>query len=325
MTTYLQELLQVTPPVIIKAEENKPLHSLQPQIDPPKPPYHCTSNLEVYMCTHCGMSSSFKVLLHVHILLVHKQSPEKHIQYEPHQCQNCPFTTFSLLLLFKHYRRHCIIHKCKECPFKTFNKPNLTYHIKKRHLSKLKKPITCPHCAYRAKSSQVLEAHVLSKHTSPENIQWVECDLCSYRGKHKEYLRKHMASMHRVVSADKWFECNQCLFRASSRYSLKSHKLEQHTLQNNYKCSMCAFSAKWKIHLKRHELEKHALPGEIKWFECEQCDFKAKRKSNLKQHVQARHAEVEEWFECEECGWKTKWKKNMKLHKERMKHVGENL
>ena len=192
--------------------------------------------------------------------------------------------------------------------------------------SRRDKIFTCDHCAYTTTWRGNLTKHVVSRHTSSDDIQWLQCAHCPYKGKTKDYLKCHLLHVHNI--SVKWFNCPHCSFKAKLKGHLDRHIIVNHTESEKiqwFSCDHCDYKAKFKINLKQHVLSKHTASKDIKWYECDFCEFKAKRKRNLKFHKLNKHTDLDkiQLFECEFCPYLSKRRQALTGHINAV-HGGKN-
>nr|XP_008196557.1 PREDICTED: zinc finger protein 335 [Tribolium castaneum] len=180
-----------------------------------------------------------------------------------------------------------------------------------------RKVFTCSHCPYTTSWKSNLRKHIVSRHTSSDQIKWLQCSQCSYRGKTRDYLKCHLIHVHNI--SVKWYNCPQCPFKAKIKRLLDRHLTLTHTDSEKiqwFQCEQCPYKARFSANLKQHKLSKHTDASAINWFKCDLCDFKAKRKRNLRLHQLNKHTNEDKitWFCCNICEYKFKRKQALKAH-----------
>ncbi|XP_044272321.1 zinc finger protein ZFAT-like isoform X2 [Tribolium madens] len=189
--------------------------------------------------------------------------------------------------------------------------------VTKEEPEKSGKVFTCPHCPYSTGWKSNLGKHIVSRHTSSDQINWLQCPQCPYRGKTRDYLKCHLIHVHSI--AVKWYPCPQCPFKAKMKRLLDRHLILTHTDSEEiewFQCEHCPFKAKFSYSLKQHIFSRHTDDSAIKWFQCDLCEFKAKRKRNLQLHQLHKHTNEREikWFYCDSCDCKFKRKQSLRSH-----------
>lgn len=179
----------------------------------------------------------------------------------------------------------------------------------------------CTHCSYETDWKGNLTKHVISRHTSPDLIDWFNCVHCEYKGKTKEHLKWHLINSHN--KGDKKYNCTSCGFMGRVKSALDRHIIINHTPRQEIKwheCVHCCYKSKFKTELKHHILLRHTKLEDIAWFRCPQCPYQAKRKRNLTLHIRNKHTPEEKikWFKCEQCAFRAKRGHALKRHVSRV-------
>lgn len=260
-----------------------------------------------------------------------------------YQCNRCEFDSYSLFLWMLHNDNHDDKQKkpinkaksskkylknkkhkelkCAHCDFRT-NK-NLERHILSLHTKPEDiKWLQCEHCKYKAKTKDNMKKHIVSKHETFENIKWHCCEYCDYKSKSKINLKRHVINKHAKPEDIKWYQCSHCDYKAKVKDNMKKHLLsnkhdeKSENMNKLHGCAHCNFRTNIVKHLERHIICLHTKPENINWLQCARCEYKAKTKDNMNKHIASKHEITEniKWYYCKYCDYKSKRNFCLKNH-----------
>ena len=138
-------------------------------------------------------------------------------------------------------------HTCSICGVQRSSKNNLEMHMKTKH--HFGEKLQCDQCKYDTAYKDVLDKHILIKHTDFR----YPCNQCDYKATQKGTLKAHRENKHE----GKTFTCEKCgnIFTLKSSY--RCHMEVKHG-ERRYKCDSCDYVAGQMPHLKSHKKSKHS-------------------------------------------------------------------
>lgn len=295
--------------------------------------YHLASHIKCrhpiekneYKCNECSYQTHVRQNLQRHVN-VHK--PKHLLQW--YSCPSCTFKSIHKVSLQKHITaKHikddqAIKFTCHICQLKLKSRGNLINHLKGRHaISNVW--YKCNECSYKTWIKQLLEDHVVSKHTPEDQIKWNYCTLCSYKSKVYTILKVHMKKKHSLQNQanTKRHNCTNCNYKTDDLLNLKTHLKEVHLVpENRYECEHCLYRTNLKKNFTRHMLQ-HIPDDRVVWHSCEHCTYKSKYSHVVKTHVIAKH-DVGNKLKCGQCSFKTARQSLLRKHIT-SKHIQDNL
>ena len=320
-------------------------------IEPLKRPFTCTGYIPPYECEVCP---TFQTNL---LTRFREHLSEKHTQQDSHQliykCLQCDFTSYSKFLLIRHtlftvshsnLTKHYAfgVYQCKWCLYTTHWKNDVPMHVLTQHtkLAQVRASIyiegkdfpksrkrrsrrgrerrfRCTQCSYSALYNAELKSHILLKHTSEDQIQWLECEQCAAKFKLQAHLNRHAKVRHPNPEQVRWFDCDFCNYKCKQKYILNRHIKLNHVSEEEirwFKCAVCPFKTKRKRDLVSHNLKKHGIAESGKYFQCPHCAFRGIHKFQFNVHLKTHSTEESDWFKCDYCEFKTIRKFSLKEH-----------
>ena len=144
-------------------------------------------------------------------------------------------------------KRYRSTHTCSICGVQRSSKNNLEMHMKTKH--DFGEKLQCDQCKYDTAYKDVLDKHILSKHTAFR----YPCNQCDYKATQKGTLKAHTENKHE----GRTFSCEKCgnIFTLKSSY--RCHMEVKHG-ERRYKCDSCDYVAGQMPHLKSHKKSKHS-------------------------------------------------------------------
>ena len=130
----------------------------------------------------------------------------------------------------------------------------------------------CKSCDFQAVRNMHLTQHILSKHSSGEEIKKhnKKCPECDYTSFRPMCIKRHFEAIHEKRT----YECNwtECVFRTLSRQALKDHiKLIHRGMK--FICDECGFETTTQNLLSQHGKTVHGSKTDPTV--CKQCSFNA--------------------------------------------------
>ncbi|CAH0548726.1 unnamed protein product [Brassicogethes aeneus] len=187
--------------------------------------------------------------------------------------------------------------KCHKCDFETLYKSSFKSHL---NIHDKKTYLKCHFCHYTTAKLHTLNAHMLSKHNSEENIIKItskihSCTKCTYSTVKKSSYDSHIKVCLKLQNV-KWYECHFCLYRTINKSHLNRH-VKTHNEVKDLNCLFCQYKSNIKQHLDNHLLTNHShLLNESnqnlitsKLYVCKHCNYKTITKYHLKRHVKNNH------------------------------------
>ena len=191
-----------------------------------------------------------------------------------------------------------LIHGCRICDNKFISQNTLDHHMKRKHDSVTRKPLSCKLCYVALKNSSDLEKHIMKIHKEEmgllkkgidESMLVFKCNDCDKKFITEKLMGHHARYQHRVLQEAQSY-CKLCYvdFKTSSYF--KAHKLNIH----------------------KSEQELNAFTGELKWetlsFMCKFCDEWFLTENVLRYHYTYSHKkERQEDIQCDHCNKVFKW------------------
>lgn len=173
------------------------------------------------------------------------------------------------------------VYQCDLCPRTFFSKILLRNHIQQAHLG-VKYP--CKLCSDVLESQSQLVHHKRKKH--PEVVPEMKCPLCCYITRDSGNLYQHLKG-HAGESAKK-HACKECGRKFLHLAKLKLHVVT-HTEQRNHLCPICGALFKRQNDVKKHIGQVHSERG----YECPVCLAKFGTNQNMRVHCASQHPEYE--------------------------------
>ncbi|EFA08201.1 zinc finger protein 142 [Tribolium castaneum] len=145
---------------------------------------HQTRHEATHLCPHCDYVGKTYILLKVHLNYKHS---------EWLKCDLCEFKTKSKRKLTNHLIKvhEMGFNRCDQCPYKGATGSDLRVHQEKEHSE-----YPCPHCDFKSKYKSGVSRHCFYKHTSFDEIKWLECDKCPFKAKSETFLKVHVINQH---------------------------------------------------------------------------------------------------------------------------------
>ncbi|KAB0791847.1 hypothetical protein PPYR_03647 [Photinus pyralis] len=297
-----------------------------------------------FLCLHCGLQFTRKLLLIAHIRTKHKVTPcgycnEVHTDNKCTEivCDKCSqaFTTENSLII---HAKSCTTSQsnCTEGELKTN-----TIKAPKRGRKRLD-PLsnTCNICGMIFNTRYLAKRHMRNVHATEKNYQ---CEICQqrfaspvYLNAHKRYHsgeRPHICSFcgkgfitgsdlyhHEKIHLNKRaYKCDKCPKAFNTSSDLHKHKLCVHQDRSEWKyvCTICnrRFPLKTNLdaHTKTHTGERN--------FACHLCNHKCVNRSVLQRHIKS-HSNIR-LFKCTVCVMEYKYQKSLDVHMAKAHGIGD--
>ncbi|XP_071959553.1 uncharacterized protein [Antedon mediterranea] len=147
---------------------------------------HATEDEKTVLCSTCGYLCAHETLLKEHIRKVHKNPSWR--RFKCHLCEHFSLRESSLQrhMQMYHSRANDRQYKCSYCSFAGKTKDTLARH-ELRH--KGSAPFVCPHCSFKNAKKQVVENHILVKHSNEGSYG---CTICGVVFGYHSNLLSHM-------------------------------------------------------------------------------------------------------------------------------------
>ncbi|CAG9771609.1 unnamed protein product [Ceutorhynchus assimilis] len=207
---------------------------------------------------------------------------------------------------------------CLQCEFGVTTgiqrRHKMVQHILSEHRD-VKQLYQCPYCPF--KSAWCLDRHILSKHTSEKDTNWIKCDKCDYKCKAQYELNRHSTvhynngDLPQIELLEK-HKCTICEkgFKAAS--NLRKHIQQIHKKQKpKLHCDHCDYTAPLNTMLKRHIEVIHTDSKHLKIHRCQKCSYETKFIHRLNLHMKAQHSTP---VVCEICGYISHSADRLRLH-----------
>nr|CAH7756835.1 unnamed protein product [Callosobruchus chinensis] len=254
-------------------------------------------------CKYCNASFINGEILDNHVLKKHPAF-EASIEREIFECLYCPYKT----IVKRYYNEHMKVHFrgeqqsiCEHCNAAFKSKRLLDAHIVKQHpkfiASVTSKIHKCSYCTYKTIHNGHFDAHLLihSKGKTPT------CEHCASTFKRKQLLNNHILKKHSDVfgSVSSKVSCQQCHVKFEGRQSLNKHMMETHpdhaASVKITPCKHCTMTFNSKYDLDDHIVRKHQeFIGSVtrKVFECSYCSYKTVRTNKSEKHILSHRRKV---------------------------------
>nr|CAH7716507.1 unnamed protein product [Callosobruchus chinensis] len=220
---------------------------------------------KIHECTYCNYKTTKKTNMTRHMVTHPSAVPGE----QQSICEHCNAAFKSKRLLDAHIvKQHpkfiasvtSKIHKCSYCTYKTIHNGHFDAHLLIH--SKGKTP-TCEHCASTFKRKQLLNNHILKKHSDVFGSvsSKVSCQQCHVKFEGRQSLNKHMMETHPDHAASvKITPCKHCTMTFNSKYDLDDHIVRKHqefigsVTRKVFECSYCSYKT-----VRTNKSEKHIL------------------------------------------------------------------
>lgn len=194
------------------------------------------------------------------------------------------------------------VYSCIHCHYSTPRLQLLNRHLLSKHSDR--RPHKCEHCDYATKRLEHLNRHILSKHSGQKPYQ---CEYCEYRAARDDHLRNHILSKH---SDRTLLRCTNCNYSAVSLEQLNIHMSTKHSdLKCNYTCQLCSYSTSKEEHLSRHMAARHS---NMSLYSCDQCDYSCSSAKYLNAHVLTHTMKLP--YQCKFCDFGSSRSEDLNTH-----------
>nr|CAH7756836.1 unnamed protein product [Callosobruchus chinensis] len=268
---------------------------------------HSGANSELFSCHYCNAKLKRRQILDNHIVRKHPDFLES-VKRKIHECSQCMYKTVFKPSFKRHLLMHgdigCSSEQqsiCEHCNAAFKSKRLLDAHIVKQHpkfiASVTSKIHKCSYCTYKTIHNGHFDAHLLihSKGKTPT------CEHCASTFKRKQLLNNHILKKHSDVfgSVSSKVSCQQCHVKFEGRQSLNKHMMETHpdhaASVKITPCKHCTMTFNSKYDLDDHIVRKHQeFIGSVtrKVFECSYCSYKTVRTNKSEKHILSHRRKV---------------------------------
>ena len=243
---------------------------------------------EKHFCHMCGISTTSKKGLSIHLKNVH--------QSEPVSCDKCGIKLKNMSSLKRHLKLHDDERKgtCIPCGKET---RNLYRHNQNVHNKNRNKPAPCEVCGSTFKTIYILASH--------KKLHEDKKDTCITCGKVTNDLKRHNMNVHKTPTKPVMQMCTIC---GRDVKNIIEHIKYTHE-DNPVSCDICGTAMKNSSKLQKHKTKVHVPDEKIT---CSECGFIYDNKYKLYAHKYAVHRSQES--ECDTCGKTFKTLRLLKSH-----------
>ncbi|XP_062563105.1 zinc finger protein 569-like isoform X2 [Armigeres subalbatus] len=241
-------------------------------------------------------------------LLKHRE--EAHANDPMLECDICKARYHSPAALRSHQRYHdrVILYDCQNCPESFNSQLLLDRHLKDVH--KDEKNYICDLCGKGFPTKKQIAAHLI-RHRNPRKKHYSclpGCYICDFCGKEFRFqmtMKRHVFNAHTNQNT---FKCDQCDKVLASLEGLKLH-LRSHSQDQSIMCELCGRSFPQPYRLKVH-MESHMRAGNE--YRCHICNRSCREPKKLEKHMQLHTGETQ--YSCTLCQRFFVTKRHQKLH-----------
>nr|CAI5865968.1 unnamed protein product [Callosobruchus analis] len=215
---------------------------------------------------------------------------------------------------------------CYNCYYTSHNRYDIIKHLRRMHTNQRDHNYSrtsnvilniCMHCHTIFKGQQLLDEHVLKKHSGFMNTsktsRLYECTVCVYKTIEKISFNKHRLTHSDTVLAYKCLHCNDSY---KQERSLNRHIISTYldfiisTTSTLYKCTKCTYKSKGRASLTRHMLRHSVTAPRRNLSKCNHCTASFKQKISLDEHVLKKHPKfissiTSKLHQCQHCSYRT--------------------
>jgi len=219
-----------------------------------------------FRCPECDLVFERKFHLARHIKLCH--------QHVVHRCQNCTYTTSSLLNFKKHQLKNCRATRV-ETEKDIYSESSVEKGINYK--------CVCTWCEYKSNKYSHVKKHIELYH---ETKQHFPCKECVFVGATVDDYAQHFNSFHKMDHYR--HACTDCSFKCTNRLDLRNHYVEVHKKQRLYACRLCNYKAQDIMTIKKHISKTHSTFV----FHCKDCNFSSNSKNEFGRHCAQVHGDA---------------------------------